>query len=93
MGRAGQHERMHQLQARICGVFYLAIFGLNYAVTFSIQVVRTFTVGGLLWLLKLRSKPYFRPAPQSAVEGFFGWIYYAAFFELQAYAPGNPQRF
>jgi hypothetical protein len=90
IGGAGQHERMHLLQARIFGVFYLALFGLNYIITFTIQVLWTFTLGGLLWLLKVREKPYFRPPSRSAVKGFFGWIYYATFFELWAYAAGNP---
>jgi hypothetical protein len=90
IGGAGQHERMHLLQARIFGVFYLVLFALNYVCTFLIQVLWTFTLGGLLWLLKIRSKPYFRPSSHSAVQGFFGWIYYATFFELWAYASGNP---
>ena len=90
IGGAGQHERMHLLQARIFGVFYLVLFGLNYVVTFTIQVFWTFTIGGLLWLLKIRQKPYFKPASRSVVKGFFGWIYSATFFELWAYASGNP---
>jgi len=90
IGGAGQHERMHLLQARIFGVFYLPLFGLNYVITSTIQLLWTFTIGGLLWLLKIRQKPYFRPASRSAVKGFFGWIYYATFFELWAYASGNP---
>ena len=90
IGGAGQHERMHLLQARIFGGLYLAIFGLNYVVTFTIQVLWTCTIGGLLYLLKVRQKPYFRPPARSAVSGFFGWIYYATIFELWAYASGNP---
>jgi hypothetical protein len=90
IGGAGQHERMHLLQARIFGPFYLGLFALNYIGTFIIQVLWTFTLGGLLWLLKFRSKPYFRPSSHSAVQGFLGWIYYATFFELWAYASGNP---
>lgn len=90
IGGAGQHERMHLLQARIFGPFYLVLFALNYACTFIIQVFWTYTLGGLLWLLKIRLKPYFKPSSHSAVQGFFGWIYYATFFELWAYASGNP---
>jgi len=90
IGGAGQHERMHLLQARIFGVSYLPLFGLNYVITSTIQILWTLTIGGLLWLLKIRQKPYFRPASRSAVKGFFGWIYYATFFELWAYASGNP---
>ncbi|MEJ2171097.1 MAG: hypothetical protein P8X90_36880 [Desulfobacterales bacterium] len=90
IGGAGQHERMHLLQARIFGIFYLVLFALNYVCTFLIQVLWTFTLGGLLWLFKIRSKPYFRPSSHSAVQGFFGWIYYATLFELWAYASGNP---
>lgn len=90
IGGAGQHERMHLLQARIFGVFYLPLFGLNYIITFAFQVLWTFTIGGVLYLLKIRQKPYFRPASRSAVQGLFGWIYYATIFELWAYASGNP---
>ncbi len=90
IGDTGQHEKMHLLQARIFGVLYLVLFALNYIITFTIQVLWTFTLGGLLWLLKVRQKPYFRPPSHSAVQGFFGWIYYATFFELWAYAAGNP---
>ncbi len=90
IGGAGQHERMHLLQARVFGFFYLVLFALNYVCTFVIQVLWTFTLGGLLWLLKVRQKPYFRPSSHSAVKGFFGWVYYATFFELWAYASGNP---
>ncbi len=90
IGGAGQHERMHLLQARILGPLYLTLYAINYIVTFLIQVIWTFTVGGLLWLLKVRNKPYFSPSGHSAVQGFFGWIYYATVFELWAYASGNP---
>ncbi|MGA1794866.1 MAG: hypothetical protein ACMUIL_03305 [bacterium] len=90
IGGAGQHERMHLLQARIFGPLYLIIFGVNYVVNFVIQLLWTFTIGGLLWLIKGREKPYFRPSSRSVVSGFFGWIYYANLFELWAYASGNP---
>lgn len=90
IGGPGQHERMHLLQTRIFGPFYLLIFAANYVFNFLVQVVWTFTVGGLLWLLKVRTKPYFSPPSRSVVSGFFGWIYYANLFELWAYASGNP---
>jgi hypothetical protein len=90
IGGAGQHERMHLLQTRAFGPLYLPIFAANYVVNFLIQVLWTFTIGGLLWLLKVRVKPYFSPPSRSVVSGFFGWIYYANLFELWAYASGNP---
>lgn len=90
LGGVGQHERMHLLQARLLGPLYLILFGLNYVATFLVQVIWTFTIGGFLWKLGARDKPYFRPPSTSAVAGFFGWIYYATFFELWAYAAGNP---
>jgi hypothetical protein len=90
LGGAGQHERMHLLQARLFGPLYLVIFGLNYVVNFVLQLLWTFTVGGLLALIKVRQTAYFRPPGQSAVGGFWGWIYYANIFELWAYASGNP---
>jgi hypothetical protein len=90
IGGAGQHERMHLFQSRLFGPLYLLLFALNYIINFLIQVIWTFTIGGLLWLLKQRSKAYFRPSSHSAVQGFFGWIYYATLFELWAYGSGNP---
>jgi hypothetical protein len=81
---------MHLLQARIFGPLYLPLFGASYVVTFLIQVLWTFTIGGILWLAKVRTKAYFRPPARSAVSGFFGWIYFATPFELWAYASGNP---
>lgn len=90
LGGAGQHELMHVLQARIFGPLYLPIFAINYAFNFIVQLLFTGTVGLVLWLLKARAKPYFRPPSHSAVGGFFGWIYYANLFELWAYSAGNP---
>jgi len=90
IGGQGQHEKMHLLQARIFGPLYLPLFGASYIVTFLIQVLWTFTIGGILWLAKIRTKAYLRPPAHSAVGGFFGWIYYATPFELWAYASGNP---
>ena len=86
LGGAGNHERVHLLQARILGPLYLVIFGINYAVNFFIQVLWSITIGGLLALLKVRDKAYFQPPSTSAVKGFWGWIYYANLFELWAYA-------
>jgi hypothetical protein len=84
LGGTGAHERVHLIQARIFGPLYLPVFGLNYVVNFFIQVLWTFTLGGLLWLVKLREKPFFRPL-SGPVPGFFGWIYRATLFELWAY--------
>jgi len=90
LGGSGQHERMHLLQARIFGPLYLVIFGLNYVVNFVLQSLWTITLGALLAALKVRQKAYFQPPAQSAVGGFWGWIYYANLFELWAYSSGNP---
>ncbi len=90
LGGAGQHEKMHVLQARIFGPLYLPLFAVNYVVTFLIQGLWTLTIGMILWKTGARTKPYFQPPPESAVSGFFGWIYHSTFFELWAYASGNP---
>lgn len=90
LGGAGQHEKMHLLQARIFGPLYLPLFAVSYVITFVIQVLWTITIGAVAAALKLRQKAYFRPPSQSAVNGFFGWIYYATPFEMWAYAVGNP---
>lgn len=90
LGGSGQHERMHLLQARVLGPGYLPLVIASYAVTFTLQVVWTLTLGGLLALTGVRNKAYFEPPSSSAVGGFFGWIYYATPIELFAYATGNP---
>jgi hypothetical protein len=90
LGGAGDHERMHLLQARIFGPLYLAIFGLNYVVNFLLQSLWTITLGALLSALKLRQSACFQPPATSAVKGFWGWIYYANLFELWAYSSHNP---
>jgi hypothetical protein len=89
-GGAGQHERMHLLQARIFGPVFLAFFVVNYVFNFVLQLLWTFTIGGILWLTKVRETPYFRPSTSAVVQGFFGWIYYATMFEFWAYKSGNP---
>ena len=93
LGGAGQHERMHLLQARVFGPLFLPLYLLFYAATSAIQVLWTLTIGMALFLLKIRKTPYFCPPSESVVSGsfaFFGWIYYATPFELWAYASGNP---
>jgi hypothetical protein len=90
MGGEGQHELMHVLQARIFGPLYLPVFALNYVVNFLVQGLWTITVGLILWLVKVRNTPYFRPPEESVVSGFFGWIYHSTVFELWAYGSGNP---
>ncbi|MBN1203408.1 MAG: hypothetical protein JXB05_00605 [Myxococcaceae bacterium] len=85
LGGAGNHEKIHLLQARIFGPLYLPFVGLSYVITFTLQVLWTITLGGLLALLGVRQKAYLRPPAHSAVGGFFGWIYYATPIELWAY--------
>ncbi|MFL5348210.1 MAG: hypothetical protein ACJ8AT_25740 [Hyalangium sp.] len=90
IGGAGQHEKMHLLQARIFGPLYLPFVGASYVVTFILQVLWTVTLGAILKLLGVRQKAHLEPPARSAVGGFFGWIYYATPIELWAYASGNP---
>lgn len=85
IGGKGNHEKVHLLQARIFGPLYLPFVGASYVITFTLQVLWTITLGGLLKLLGARQKAYFRPPAHSAVGGFFGWIYYATPIELWAY--------
>ena len=89
LGGAGNHERVHLMQARVFGPLFLPFGLLCYAVTFLLQSLFTLTLGMGLWLAKVRQSPYFRPPEHSAVHGFFGWIYYATPFELWAYATEN----
>jgi hypothetical protein len=90
LGGAGQHERMHVLQARIFGPAYLPLFFVFYVATTMVQVLWTISLGAILYAAKARTTAYLRPPSRSAVSGFFGWIYYATPFELWAYASGNP---
>ncbi len=90
LGGAGQHERMHLLQARIFGPFYLPAFAIFYVCTALIQGLFTVIVGLALHAAKRRTTAYLCPPSESAVSGFFGWIYYATPFEVWAYASGNP---
>ncbi|MBM7798686.1 hypothetical protein JOE57_001607 [Microlunatus panaciterrae] len=90
LGSAGQHERMHLLQARLFGPAYLPIFALSYVVTFLVQGGFTLLVGLILKATGVRRRAALQPPGKSAVHGFFGWIYYATPFEVWAYASGNP---
>ena len=90
IGGAGQHEKMHLLQARIFGPLYLPLFALFYIFTFIIQIIWTSIIGWILKVTGIRNTAWFQPSSHSAVSGFFGWIYYATPFELWAYASGNP---
>ncbi|HEY8790063.1 MAG TPA: hypothetical protein VIM10_13145 [Actinopolymorphaceae bacterium] len=90
LGGAGQHERMHLLQARIFGPLYLPLFAVFYIVTSLIQILFTLILGLALKAAHVRASACLRPPAESAVSGFFGWIYYATPFEVWAYASGNP---
>lgn len=90
LGGAGQHERMHLLQARIFGPLYLPLFAVFYIVTSVIQVLFTLILGLALKAAHVRASACLTPPAESAVGGFFGWIYYATPFEVWAYASGNP---
>jgi hypothetical protein len=90
LGGAGQHERMHLLQARIFGPLYLPLFAAFYIVTFLIQGLFTLILGLILKAAGARNNASLQPPASSAVPGFWGWIYYATPFEVWAYATGNP---
>jgi hypothetical protein len=86
LGGAGNHEKVHLLQARILGPFFVPFVIANYIVTGTIQVLFTLTIGAILKATGKRDTAYLRPPASSAVKGFFGWIYYATLIELWAYA-------
>jgi hypothetical protein len=85
LGGAGNHEKVHLLQHRIFGLFYVPFVVANYIVTGTIQILFTITIGAILKATGKRDTPYLRPPAHSAVQGFFGWIYYATIIELWAY--------
>ncbi len=86
IGGAGAHEKVHLLQARIFGPFFIPIVVANYILTGLIQILFTITIGAALKAAGKRPTAYLTPPASSAVGGFFGWIYYATIFELWAYA-------
>ena len=90
LGGAGQHEKMHLLQARLLGPLYLPLFGACYVVTALLQLLWSATFGWILVLAKVRGHVALHPPARSAVPGLWGWIYYATPLELWAYAAGNP---
>ena len=86
LGGAGNHEKVHLLQHRIFGPFFVPFVVANYIVTGTIQILFTLTIGAILKATGKRDTAYLRPPAHSAVQGFFGWIYYATIVELWAYA-------
>ncbi len=74
LGGAGQHERMHLLQARVLGPVYIPLVIASYAVTSCLQVAWTLTLGGLLALTGVRKKAYFEPRPPPARGGVLGGV-------------------
>ncbi|HEU5217585.1 MAG TPA: hypothetical protein VFU23_02945 [Gemmatimonadales bacterium] len=85
IGGAGNHEKVHLLQARIFGPFFIPIVIANYILTGTVQVLFTITIGAILKATGKRDTAWLTPPSGSAVKGFFGWIYYATIFELWAY--------
>jgi hypothetical protein len=92
IGGAGNHERVHLLQARIFGPLFIPIVIVNYILTGLLQILFTVTIGAILKAAGKRQTAHLEPPNTSAVKGFFGWIYYATVFELWAYAtePKHP---
>ena len=90
LGGAGQHEKLHLLQARIFGPLFLPLYLLCYVATTVLQLLWSATLGWILRLAGVRRQVPLQPPARSVVGGFFGWIYYATLFELWAYAAGNP---
>jgi hypothetical protein len=86
IGGAGNHEKVHVVQARIFGPFFIPIVIVNYILTGLVQILFTITIGAVLKAVGKRDTPYLQPPAASAVKGFFGWIYFATVFELWAYA-------
>jgi hypothetical protein len=86
IGGAGNHEKVHVVQARIFGPLFIPIVIVNYILTGLVQILFTITIGAILKATGVRDTAYLRPPASSAVKGFFGWIYAATVFELWAYA-------
>lgn len=86
IGGAGNHERVHLVQARILGPLFIPIVIVNYVLTGLVQILFTITIGAILKAAGKRTTAHLEPPGSSAVKGFFGWIYYATVMELWAYA-------
>jgi len=91
IGGAGNHERVHLMQARIFGPLFIPIIIVSYIVTGAIQILFTITLGVILKATGTRETAFFTPPKTSAVHGFFGWIYYATPMELWAYSTEPPR--
>jgi hypothetical protein len=85
IGGRGAHEHVHLQQARLLGPLYLPAVIVGYLGTGLVQFGWTGTVGLVLWLLRLRPRPWFVAPAASAVGGFWGWIYYQTPIERWAY--------
>ncbi len=86
LGGAGNHEKVHVLQARVFGPLFLPFVVANYIINGLVQILFTITIGAILKATGVRDTAYLRPPKTSAVQGFFGWIYAATIIELWAYA-------
>lgn len=86
LGGAGKHEKVHVVQARVFGPLFLPFVVANYIINSAVQILFTLTIGAILRAIKVRDTAYLRPPKNSAVQGFFGWIYAATIIELWAYA-------
>ncbi len=86
LGGAGNHEKVHLLQARILGPLFIPLVIVNYIITGGIQILFTITVGVILKATGARNTAFLRPPAGSAVSRFFGWIHYATIIELSAYS-------
>ena len=85
IGGRGAHEHVHLAQARILGPLYLPAVILGYVATTLAQVGFTATAGLVLWIARRRPRPWFVAPDESAVSGFWGWIYYQTPIERWAY--------
>ncbi|WP_027345470.1 hypothetical protein [Hamadaea tsunoensis] len=90
LGGAGQHEKLHLMQARVFGPLFLPLYLAFYAITAVLQVLWCALPGWIAVVAGWRQKVPLQPPAASVVGGFFGWIYYATLFELWAYNAGNP---
>lgn len=86
LGGAGAHERVHLIQARIFGPFYLVLQGSSYVVNTLLQGLWCATLGWVLKVTGVRQKLALQASSDSAVQGGWGWIYRFTIFELWAYA-------
>ena len=70
LGGAGNHEKVHVLQARVFGPLFLPFVVANYIINGLVQILFTITIGAILKATGVRDTAYLRPPKTYGGAGF-----------------------